>query len=247
MINNIEKLLKDMGHMIMTKTKEITYKEKDIVTNLDIEAERLIIAGLKDMYPDDLFISEEENQDDLTDKATWIIDPIDGTLNFTRGIPQFGIQLARYIESKPVLAVMYFPVDKTFIHAIKGQGCYVNHKKVSIDPLPLDKAIVTFGDFSKSQPSSRPLQLKLMADFIDQVMKVRIYGASSSDFAYVVQEKTQCHVIFTKRIWEIAAGLLMITEAGLETAEIITDTAKGLMVGHKEVLDNLKRLTQVNL
>jgi len=239
MIQELENILKHVGKNILKNDFIETYKDKDIVTNLDLKAERWIIQELKKLRPCDSFISEEENQKDLTQAPTWIIDPIDGTLNFTRDIPQYGIQVAYYENKKPQLSMMYFPESDQILYAKKGQGTFLDHERVKIDPMPLSKCILTFGDFSKSQPSSRPLQLKLIADLMDHVMKIRIYGASSSDFSYVAMGKSQAHIIFTKRIWELAAGLLIIEEAGLLAYHIEFDTCDGYILGHPETVDHL--------
>jgi len=241
MIHKLEKILKDVAKDILDNRNFIsTYKDKDIVTNNDIEAERRIIQEIKKLRPNDCFISEEENQNQLTDQATWIIDPIDGTLNYTRDIPQYGIQLALYENSEPQVSMMYFPVQDLLVHAIKGQGCFINHEKVIIKTMALDQSIVTFGDFSKSQPSSRPKQIELMSSFLDHVMKIRIYGASSSDFSYLVLNRSQCHIIFTKRLWELAPGLLLATEAGLSVKPLEFQSCKGYMIGHESILKSLE-------
>ncbi len=245
MLKELEKILKHVSkHIIQSEEIINTYKNKDIVTNNDLKAERYIISEIKKLKPNDLFISEEENHAVLTEKPTWIIDPIDGTLNYSRGIPQYGIQLAYYEQSEALLSMMYFPESDVLIYAKKNKGCYINHQRVTIDPKPLDQSIITFGDFSRSQPSSRPKQLELMSRLMDHVMKIRIYGASSSDFSYVVLNKTQCHIIFTKRIWELAAGQLLATEAGLSVVPLKYDDCEGLMIGHIDVLNALTEITK---
>lgn len=241
MIKELEKILIHVSeHILKDKVFTPTYKDKDIVTNKDIEAERYIIQAIKKIHPTHAFISEEENQKNLTPEPTWIIDPIDGTLNYTRNIPQYGIQLSLYENKEAVLCAMYFPETKVFLHAVKNEGFYINHKRTHTQPLSLSKSILTFGDFSKSQPTSRNTQLKLMGRIMNHVMKVRIYGASSSDFAYVAMGITQGHIIFTNRLWELAAGLLMITEAGLSIKTLEYDNCKGILVGHKQILDDLE-------
>jgi len=247
MIYKIEHILKEVSSSIIMNQEidnVLTYYSKDIVTKKDVDAERLIIERIKSFRPDDLFISEEENHNDMTDAPTWIIDPIDGTLNFTRGIPQFGIQLALCVEKQPMFSAMYFPLSDTYIYAKKEVGCYINHKRVCFDEAkPLDQSIVTFGDFSKSQPLSRPVQLELMSKLMDQVMKVRIYGASSTDFSYVVLGKTQAHILFTKRIWELMPGILMIKESGLTIDSITFDECDGFIMGHKDIVEQLKEIS----
>lgn len=247
MIYKIEHILKEVSSSIIMNQEienELTYYSKDIVTKKDVDSERLIIEKIKSFRPHDLFISEEENHNDMTDAPTWIIDPIDGTLNFIRGIPQFGIQLALCLEKKPIFSAMYFPLSDTYIYAEKNNGCYINHNRVYFDEAtPLDQSIVTFGDFSKSQPLSRPIQIELMSKLMDEVMKVRIYGASSTDFAYVVSGKTQAHILFTKRIWELMPGILMIKESGLSIESITFKTCDGFIMGHKDIVKQLKEIS----
>ncbi|MBI9014211.1 MAG: inositol monophosphatase [Clostridiales bacterium] len=247
MIYKIEHILKEVSTSIIMNQQienELKYYSKDIVTKKDVDAERLIIEKIKSFRPHDLFISEEENHNDMTDAPTWIIDPIDGTLNFTRGIPQFGIQLALCLEKQPIFSAMYFPLTDTYIYAEKDKGCYIDHKRVCFDVAkPLDQSIVTFGDFSKSQPLSRPIQLELMSKLTNEVMKVRIYGASSTDFFYVVSGKTQAHILFTKRIWELMPGILMIKESGFSIESIKFDTVDGFIMGHKDTVEQLKEIS----
>jgi myo-inositol-1(or 4)-monophosphatase len=247
MIEKIEQIMRNVSSLIIMNDQienKMTYYSKDIVTKKDVDAERYIIKEIKRFRPHDTFISEEENKNEVTDAFTWIIDPIDGTLNFTRSIPQFGIQLALAVKKITVLSVMYFPLSDTFIYAEKDKGCFINHERVKFEAaLPLDQSIVTFGDFSRSQPESRPKQIALMSQFINHVMKVRIYGASSTDFSYVVSGMTQAHIIFTKRIWELAPGLLMIKEAGLCIEELIYESCHGYMIGHKDTIRQLKEIS----
>lgn len=240
MHKKIESILRNASKLIK-QSNRITYKEKDIVTSNDLKVERYIIEKISAIYPEDLFISEEENQNELTDHRTWIIDPIDGTLNYTRDIPQYGIQLALYENKEAIFSMMYFPVQDDIIYAFNAGGCYYNHTLMTPDrEEDLSKAILTFGDFSKSNMLSRPTQLKLMSKLVDHVMKIRIYGASSTDFFYVVTDKTQCHILFSKRIWELSAGMLLATEAGLCVETFIVDGVEGLIIGSEKIIKKIR-------
>lgn len=249
MIKQLEMLLKEVAEKIVTNKNyqsTTTYKEKDVVTQKDIDAERAIIKGIRAFRPKDSFISEEENQLTLTDENTWIIDPIDGTLNFTREIPQYGIQVAYFEHKKPQIGMIYFPNEETILYAEKDKGCFINNKKIELkNSYTLAQSIVTFGDFSRSQPSSRPLQLSMMSDIMDHVMKTRIYGASSTDFGYVIMNKTQAHIIFTKRIWELASGLFMAKEAGLDVQLFSNNGVDGIIVGQNSLTNQILDLCKL--
>ena len=194
---------------------------QDLVTDLDFAMERAIKAALLEAYPGDAFIGEEENHDELGSGRTWVCDPIDGTVNFTQGIPYYGIQLALLVDREPVFCLIHLPVLAETYVAVKGQGAFLNGVRLQADPaVTLSRSLVTFGDFSKSNPSSRGFQLKAMGELLSKALRVRIQGASSVDFAFVAAGRNSCHILFTTNIWELAPGLLLAREAGCVTGEI---------------------------
>lgn len=239
MYKQIERIIRSASELLKS-TYTITYKEKDLVTENDIKSERYIIGELKKLYPNDLFISEEENQNTLTDERTWIIDPIDGTLNYSRNIPQYGIQIALYEKKAVIFAMIYLPLGDDLIYAMKNAGCFYNHQKVIPVKKSLDQSIITFGDFSSSQKKSRPLQIQMMAQLMDHVMKIRIYGASSSDFFYAIIGRSQGHIMFSKRIWEFSAGLFLAEEAGLKVDAFEKNNVRGFMIAEPTIAKKIR-------
>jgi len=194
----------------------------DLVTNIDLEIEEMIITFIKKHYPNDLIIAEETLDEKLTDQATWLIDPIDGTVNFSYGSTLYGIQLCHLINKEAIFTLMYLPASKDIYHAIKGQGAYRNNLPLHVQKNhPLHLSLVSFGDFSKSSYPSRPYQMTLIDHLKESVMKIRIFGSSCIDFTAVASGQTHAHIMFSKRIWEFYAGLLLCKEAGLLT-EIYT-------------------------
>ena len=168
---------------------------QDIVTAKDKLVEDFLIAEIKKLCPDDLIIAEEGHQNDLTDARTWIIDPIDGTLNFAQKNPNFGVQLALFENKVGLLSIMYIPVIDEYYYAIKGEGAYLNHQPIQLDhDRTIEDAIITFGDFSKSNPDSRDFQIHLMSKLHSQAMKIRIQGSSCIDFAFVAGGKNHVHI-----------------------------------------------------
>jgi myo-inositol-1(or 4)-monophosphatase len=135
-------------------------------------------------------------------------------------------------------------------YAVKGQGAFLGDMKLELDPmLPLSKAIVTFGDFSKSNPSSRGFQLKAIAAMVESAMRVRIQGASSVDFAFVASGKNGCHIIFSKNIWELAPGTMLAVEAGCKVYRLSGDrhgfSGEGLIIaGNIAILNEVVALLE---
>lgn len=214
-IDAVETLLMEGQMDIMAKGRQ------DIVTNLDYEMERRIKDALLRCFPNDRFIGEEENHETLGIGRTWVCDPIDGTLNFTQSIPYYGVQLALMDQGEPVMSMIYLPVLGEFYHAVKGKGAYLGEKQLIVPKdAKLDHVIVTFGDFSKSNPSSRGYQLGAMSALVEKAMRIRVQGASSVDFAFVAAAKSGCHIIFSKNLWELAPGTMLAQEAGCKVYRV---------------------------
>ena len=215
--------------------------KQDIVTNLDYEMERRIKSDLLNLFPEDAFIGEEENHDALGMGRTWVCDPIDGTLNFTQNIPYFGVQLALLENREPIFSLICLPKLGEMYMAVKGQGATLNGSKLELDKdTPLSRVVATFGDFSKSNPSSRGYQLKAMEALVEKAMRVRIQGASSVDFAFVAAGKTGCHILFSKNIWELAPGTMLAVEAGCKVYRLSGEkhgfSGEGLIIAGNDVI-----------
>lgn len=217
--NEIKIITQDL--LVRSTTVTMDKGMQDIVTNQDFEMERAIKAYLRMRYPDDAFIGEEENQSNLTNGRTWVCDPIDGTLNYTNGHPFYGVQLALLENKVPLLSLIYLPQLNELYYAQRGSQASLNGERLSTDAcLTLSKSVVTFGDFSKSNPSSRQFQLNAMGLLMDSAMRIRIQGASSVDFAFVSSSKTGCHILFSKNLWELAPGLMLAEASGCKTYKI---------------------------
>ena len=217
-----EVLIEAVASVLRVSEFDVTSKGKqDIVTNLDFEMERLIKKRLLDRFPNDRFIGEEENHETLGNGRTWVCDPIDGTLNFTQNIPYYGVQLALMVHASPVMSMIYLPELGEFYEATKGCGATLGGKKlVTPGEVNLERVVVTFGDFSKSNPSSRGFQIKAMEALLGKAMRIRIQGASSVDFAFVSAAKNGCHIIFSKNLWEMAPGTMLAEESGCKLHRI---------------------------
>lgn len=120
-----------MSKRIETKSCEI-----DFVTETDQQVEKLLVDGLSSQFPDHKFIGEETvsagGQCELTNAPTWIIDPIDGTMNFVHSFPHSCISIALFVDSEPQIGIIYNPLIEQLFIAIKGKGAYLNGKKIQV-------------------------------------------------------------------------------------------------------------------
>lgn len=210
-LKGTKKILKNESINLETKTKG----SQDLITKKDYLMENFIIEQLKSKYPKHKIIAEESVNESLTNNYTWVIDPIDGTINFSNNSPLYGIQIALLYNKEAIFSAMYFPSFNEFHYAIKNKGYYINgNKYINSNSKTLEESIVSFGDFSNSNPSSRKHQLELINILNSKCLKTRIQGASSIDFSFVSSGKNQAHIIFSKNIWELKPGLLFIKESG---------------------------------
>lgn len=207
---------------------------RDLVTSLDYELEKLIIDHLKRYFPKDHIVSEETNPHTQVTGRTWIIDPLDGTCNYANGIPVYGVQLVLLEEKEPILSFIMHPVGDELYYAEKGKGAFLNGNSIKVKKdIPVDQSILTLGDFSKSNFESRDKQIELMSQLNDKVLKFRMWGSACYDLAYLAAGRTQGHIMFSKNLWDILPGLLLVREAGAFIANIEGrnfDLEKGTLV-----------------
>ena len=120
--------------------------DKSIVTKADIAAEEVILSQIKENFPGHKIISEEKGVIDSESSFVWLIDPLDGTLNFSRGLPNFAVSIAMTENNKTKIAVVYNPITNSLFQAEVGKGAYWNGEKMSVSKLEdLSSSIVTLG------------------------------------------------------------------------------------------------------
>jgi len=187
----------------------------DFVSAADIKAEQVLFEALEKARPGYSFLGEERGLVEGTDKThTWIVDPLDGTTNFLHAIPHFAINVALQREGAIVAAVTYNPITNELFWAEKGKGCFVNDKRLRVAGRKhLDEAVLGTGiPFLGHGQHAR--FLKELHQISQRVAGVRRFGAASLDLAYVAAGRLDGFWERDLKPWDMAAGLLMINEAG---------------------------------
>ena len=172
----------------------------DFVTNSDLRAEKIIIEELKKAKPNFSIISEENGTEDNKDKNnTWIIDPIDGTVNFLHGIPHFAISLALKSNDEIVSGLIFDPIKNEIFYAEKDSGAFFNNHRVRVSKKNEinDCLFVTSG------------KIKNELD-----LPYRKSGCAALDMAYVAAGRYDGYFQHNLNIWDIAAGIVLVKEAG---------------------------------
>ncbi|WP_300163894.1 inositol monophosphatase family protein [Solidesulfovibrio sp.] len=185
----------------------------DLATETDARAERIIRDHLRDAYPDHAVLGEEEGQRGDS-PCRWIVDPLDGTMNFVHGLPYFAVSLALEIEGRVRLAVVHDPVTGGLYTAREGGGAYRNGRIVRVSTAT-DLASALIG--TVAPPPTWPE----MPDFLRRfgalcrgAAGVRRMGAAALDLAGVAGGRLDGFFVMNLKLWDVAAGGLLVTEAG---------------------------------
>ncbi len=179
---------------------------KDFVTSSDRRVEKIIIEELKKARPNYSIISEEDGSENNTDKNNvWIIDPIDGTINFLHGIPHFAISIALKSSGEIISGLIFDPIKNEMFYAEKNSGAFFNNHRIRVSKKNLlnDCLFATGGQINKN------LDLTL-----------RKSGCAALDMAYVASGRYDGYFQKNLNLWDIAAGIILVKEAGGSINEI---------------------------
>ncbi len=186
--------------------------DKSFVTRADLEAEAGILKTIKAKFPSHAILAEESGEAKTTSPYQWIIDPLDGTANFLNGIPIFGVSIGVYKNGEPFAAAVCNPVTREMFSASKGRGTFFNGKKVAVSNQEAAKGLVTFG-ISKDV-ADRERFTKAFVGLEKVFNKRRHLGATALEMAYIARGGIEATVSFGSKLWDHAAGAVLILEAG---------------------------------
>ncbi len=193
----------------------------DFVSNADLKAEKTLIYELLRARPDYGVIAEESGVTHGADmRHHWIIDPLDGTLNFLHGLPHFAISIGLARDGEVIAGLVYHPVSDECYVAEKGQGAYLNSRRLRVSGRSdLRQAMLATGIPYHGRPGHEQF-LREMAAVMPEVAGVRRLGAAALDLAYVAAGRFDGFWESDLKPWDIAAGILLVREAGGFVSEI---------------------------
>jgi myo-inositol-1(or 4)-monophosphatase len=195
---------------------KINYQSKgtyDILAEADTKSENLIIKKIKENFPTHSILSEESGEKDGETEFLWVIDPVDGTINFERHINEYCVSIALEQNGELVLGVIYqVATDKMFV-AIKGQGAYLNEKRISVsDETELINTL--FATENSSKMDIRMEDFEILLKICEKIRGVRIFGSGALHLAAVCEGHIDFYYKTRFNYWDIAAGTVLIREAG---------------------------------
>lgn len=203
---------------------DVRYKSvKDVVTIADVSSEKLIVDGLKKAFPEHSIRTEEAGVIEGSDsRYRWIIDPVDGTVNFSRGIPLWGVSIALHFEGRPLVAVVNLPKLGELFWASEGGGAFMNGNPihVSSEQNPLH-AIVSNGDFNVGDASRiNACNSRNFAREAEAFERVKCLGSAVIEGCFTACGRIDCFVMTMSYPWDIAAIALLVEEAGGRSTHI---------------------------
>ena len=212
---------KEAGQFLLDnfgKVKTIHTKgDRNLATEIDQQAEEIIVNKIKSKYPAHGILAEEGVRKDLNNEYIWIIDPLDGTHNYIRDITIFGVSIGLVFNNQFILGVIYMPCADELYVGEEHNGAFKNNQRIYVSHKDsLKEASISFDSSIRYSPQK---MLPALEKLSQEVFNVRMFGSSARILSYVAEGKLDAAVEYHDRPWDFAAGVSIIREAG----GIVTD------------------------
>jgi len=245
-----EETVKIAGEILLSKfneEKKVKNKgPKDIVTDVDVEVEKIIFEHLRSHFPEMDMIGEESFNGKMPSGFVWVVDPIDGTRNYAAGIPIFSIVVALSYDGEVVAGANFDPKKNELFVAEKGKGAFLNGRPINIsEKTEIEKSIIGM-DLSYNDNGGK-FGFEIIQKLWPDIQTVRIIGSSALGISYVAGGRTDIYFNYNLKPWDIAAGILLVEEAG----GVATDRkgqkanlfSEGIIVSNKTLHNSFLRIT----
>ena len=183
------------------------------VTNIDRAVQEYLESTLTELWQGSEFIGEEKENTALTDRPTWIVDPLDGTTNMIHDYRMSAVSVALCVYKKPILGIVWQPYTRELFYAEKGKGAFLNGAPVHVADTPFSECLVAFG----SAPYYEELEktsIGMAGAFLHRCADIRRSGSSALDLAYLACGRHDAFFEMRLKPWDYAAGSLIVQEAG---------------------------------
>jgi myo-inositol-1(or 4)-monophosphatase len=202
------------AHMGRPRTVGTKRSAIDLVTEIDKASERLIAEAITSKFPDHGYQGEEGADINPDSPYRWIVDPLDGTTNFVHGVPVFGVSIGLLHQGTIVLGVIHDPTQRETFTAVKGRGARLNGRRMRVSPVRrLEDSLLSTG-FNENFRTDPTRYLEWFTAFQHRTHAVRRMGSTALSLAYVAAGRQDGFYEKDLGPWDIAAGLLLVEEAG---------------------------------
>jgi len=197
--------------------------DRDYASEVDLAVERELRAFLADATPHVGFLGEEEGVSGVGDGPQWVLDPVDGTVNFAHGVPLCGVSLALVRDRRPVVGVIELPLLGSRYTATLGGGARRDGQPIRVrGTTRLPDALVNLGDFAVGDEAAErnAARLALTQRMARGALRVRMLGSAAIDLVWVADGRTDVSIALSNKPWDMAAGTLIASEAGAAVVDI---------------------------
>jgi myo-inositol-1(or 4)-monophosphatase len=191
--------------------------DRDLTSEVDFAIERAVRDFLRTRTPSVGILGEEEGMSFGSSELVWILDPVDGTINYVRGLPLCGISLALARDDQPILGVIDLPFLRSRYSAVAGTGAYRNGQRIHASKThSLKEAIVAVGDYAvgDNAESKNALRIAITQALAATTLRVRMVGSAAIDLAWLADGRIDASLTMSNNPWDMAAGVAIAREAG---------------------------------
>lgn len=246
--NSIINIVREASKLMLNDF-EISQKDgfSNIVTSSDIAVQEFLCKQLASLLPGSGFICEEEDINDASHEYTWIIDPIDGTANYSRGIGQCAICVGLRHNDHMEMSVVYLPRTNELFHAERGKGAFLNGKPIHVSDRPFQNGIMCTA-LAVYHKEYAKVCSDIICDTFMQCNDIRRFGAAAPELCYLAMGRCELYFEYLLSPWDYAAASLILTEAGgslcdLQGNALTCITPSGVLAANTK--ENLDRLTSI--
>lgn len=215
----------------------------NLVTEMDTAAEELIRKILAERS-DIIFLGEESGGNDELSGLTWVVDPIDGTVNYAHGLPIWCVSIAAVLENEPLVGVIYNPnLNETFT-AIKGAGAFLNGAEITVSTETNFRQSLLVTGFPYNINENPHGTIELFGEILRNGNAIRRLGSAALDLAYIAAGRFEAYWEVSLHPWDVAAGLLLVNEAGGKISSYASGEATQALEATREIV--IDRLLATN-
>ena len=248
LINSIINIVREASKLMLNDF-EISQKDgfSNIVTSSDIAVQDFLCEKLASLLPGSGFICEEEDINDASHEYTWIIDPIDGTANYSRGIGQCAICVGLRHGDHMEASVVYLPRTNELFHAERGKGAFLNGKPIHVSDRPFQNGIMCTA-LAVYHKEYAKICSDIICDTFMQCNDIRRFGAAAPELCYLAMGRCELYFEYLLSPWDFAAASLILTEAGgclcdLQGNALTCISPSGVLAANTK--ENLDQLTSI--
>lgn len=248
-LDSIINIVKDASKLMLTDTFEISQKDgfSNIVTSSDLAVQDYLCGHLEEALPGSGFLCEEEDVWDTSKEYTWIIDPIDGTANYARGIDQCAISVGLQHDGLMEKGVVYVPRTGELFCAELGKGAFRNGRKIHVSDRPFENAVLCTA-LSVYHKEYTQLCSDIIVKTFLKCNDVRRFGAAAPELCYLAMGRCELYFEYLLSPWDYAAASLILTEAGgvfsdLKGKKLTGEIPSGVIAANN--MENLAELQDI--